>query len=78
MHTNLTGTSYKNLCAFAADIYRVDLYDSGLWNQCIGNVTDPVYAFKPDIQYCGKLYVGEPPPPVDGPDTELPLRVSGF
>jgi hypothetical protein len=78
MQTNLTGTSYKNMCTFAADIYNVNLDDFGLWNQGIGNVTDPGCTFKPDVQYCGKLYMGEPPPPVDGPDTELPLRVSGF
>ncbi|CAG8971987.1 hypothetical protein HYALB_00003325 [Hymenoscyphus albidus] len=72
---DITGTMHFNQCDFAADIYRVDIEDFGLWNPDIGNVSLSTCSFKPGTQYCGKLFSGQAPLPVAGPSFSLPLRI---
>lgn len=76
MQSDISGTYFRSRCELAAAIYGVDIEDFVLWNPEVGNATDAGCDFDPGARYCGKLYFGEPPPPVQGPTTELPVRVS--
>lgn len=71
----IEGTSWINQCQRVADLFSVSREDFAFWNPDLANITTPDCAFDPDARYCGKQYMGEPPPEPDGPGYNLPIRV---
>lgn len=71
--TDLTGSYWNSNCELAAATYDVDLESFGTWNTGLGNITSPTCGFQTGVQYCGKLYFGDPPPTISEGST-LPIR----
>ncbi len=72
--SDLNGSNWKGQCELAASIYGVDLNDFGRWNVGLGNITLASCSFQAGVQYCGKLYFGDPPAPLVYPGSDLPIR----
>ncbi|KAG9799438.1 Six-hairpin glycosidase, partial [Aureobasidium melanogenum] len=50
---------WDSICQLAAVSFDVDLNSFGTWNQGL-NVTSPLCAFQSGVQYCARLYLGDP------------------
>ncbi|KAI0109000.1 hypothetical protein GGR51DRAFT_513994 [Nemania sp. FL0031] len=71
---DISTTSYKNACEFAAAVWAISLDDLAQWNPDLGNVTNGECNMVADVRYCGKLLYADPPEAQVGPDYEYDVR----
>ncbi|KAJ8123756.1 hypothetical protein ONZ43_g361 [Nemania bipapillata] len=75
---DISTTSYKNACEFAAAVWAISVDDLVQWNPDLGNVTNGECNMMPDVRYCGKLLYADPPEAQVGPDYEFDVRTGAI
>ncbi|KAF2856399.1 carbohydrate-binding module family 50 protein [Plenodomus tracheiphilus IPT5] len=75
MQTDVSGTFFRHQCDLATSVYDVTLKELLLWNPDLGtDISITSCSFTPGLRYCGRFYVDQPPPPIEGPQFDFPLR----